>query len=190
MNDLEAGGIIATWVKEDGVKCISIDGMIEKLTSLTELDYEMLSKSLEIDNIDFKSLKLASLELALNIMKCIYKVDDSLNYKVYRNYENYSDDNSRAFGFVYIAHTKNTNQYKIGSTGNIEKRLKTFKTGNPHITIIATKQSYNRLADERIMHKLFKKNKISGEWFALSSEQLIEAIDVYGFNYCIEGGNI
>jgi len=89
-------------------------------------------------------------------------------------------------GFVYIAHTVGTNNYKIGSTRDIRKRLSSLKTGNPHIAVIATKQSINRKSDERMLHKIFADSRIAGEWFALTGVQLVDAISKYGFNYCIE----
>jgi hypothetical protein len=91
----------------------------------------------------------------------------------------------RANGFVYIAHTTNTNNYKIGITKDITKRYKSFKTGNPNIYIIATKKSYDPRAEERMLHKIFCSTRINGEWFALTKEQISAAIIQYGFNYCL-----
>lgn len=92
----------------------------------------------------------------------------------------------RLSGFVYIAHTAGTNNYKIGSALDISRRFKGLKTGNPHLRIIATKESLNRRADEAMLHKLFESKRISGEWFELSAEQLSALITQYGFNYHLE----
>ena len=86
-------------------------------------------------------------------------------------------------GFVYIAHTIGTDNYKIGSTKDITSRLKSLKTGNPNISMIASRQSFNRVADEKMLHSIFKSSRIGGEWFALTFDQITDAIAKYGFNY-------
>ena len=90
-------------------------------------------------------------------------------------------------GFVYIANTRGTNQYKIGVTTSLSSRLSQFKTANPMVSIIASKETNDRYSYEKMLHKLYFKNKLSGEWFTLSNDQIVELIKVFGFNYFIEG---
>ena len=66
---------------------------------------------------------------------------------------------------------ESTGLVKIGLTKNIEKRLKTYETHNPHtlkllkIIRCANLKEAQRL--ERSLHKKFSEFKINGEWFAL-----------------------
>lgn len=56
--------------------------------------------------------------------------------------------------------------FKIGVTNNIDKRVKTLQTGNPHpITVLYCEQRYKPHKAEKYLHRLFHKNRISGEWF-------------------------
>lgn len=95
---------------------------------------------------------------------------------------------TRGAGFIYIGNTKGTNNYKIGSTIDIENRIKQLKTGNHNFQIIATRQSINRFGDEKILHKLYSGSRISGEWFNFNADQLAEMINTFGFNYHVGGG--
>jgi len=55
---------------------------------------------------------------------------------------------------------------KIGITNNIDKRVKTLQTGNPHPIIVEYVESrYKPHKAEQYLHRAFHKNRISGEWF-------------------------
>lgn len=67
-------------------------------------------------------------------------------------------------------------QYKIGISNKPEKRIKTFKTGNPNIVGIVDKY----LCDSRLMahrvetwyHKHQNKDHIKGEWFSMTEKEI------------------
>lgn len=73
---------------------------------------------------------------------------------------------------VYILRVSGTDQYKIGITKDVEKRLKNLQTGNPHpIELYAfyPTKYYKNL--EKKVHKICKDRSIGGEWFSLSIEE-------------------
>ncbi|MDD5303080.1 MAG: GIY-YIG nuclease family protein [Elusimicrobia bacterium] len=125
---------------------------------------------------------------ALNILRKWYPQNSQQNKSATSHEEETTESHSsiNGAGFVYIAHTKNTSNYKIGSSKNVAKRHARLKTGNPHLIVIATKLTANRLAEERMLHRIYASSRIGGEWFSLTSEQISEAISLFGFNYCIE----
>jgi len=56
--------------------------------------------------------------------------------------------------------------YKIGITSDINRRIKTLQTGNPYtITLEYIEERYRPEMAENYLHKCFKKNRVSGEWF-------------------------
>jgi len=61
---------------------------------------------------------------------------------------------------------------KIGWTGNLEKRLKAFRTGNPNcISLVAMfpcKSRKNAIHLEKMFHEKFADHKRHGEWFTAS----------------------
>lgn len=71
--------------------------------------------------------------------------------------------------------------YKIGQSTQPEKRLKQIKTGNLNVELLC----YGDKITEKYLHTRFYQNRINGEWFYLSNEQLQKAIQLiqYGENY-------
>ena len=71
-------------------------------------------------------------------------------------------------GFVYLIADLNNNIYKIGTTKDLNKRLKTLQTGNANELSLkyslSTKYPF-RL--ETILHKKFKQYHYNGEWYQL-----------------------
>jgi len=81
-------------------------------------------------------------------------------------------------GWVYLFHAEN-GLTKIGQTDNIEKRFASICHSSP----IDVKKRYSCFVSnmgelERKLHRLFKKNRIRGEWFDLTDEQIQIAIDI------------
>mgnify|MGYP000205056252 CR=1 FL=1 len=82
--------------------------------------------------------------------------------------------------YVYLIGNKNVGVYKIGATKSPENRLKTNQTSCPYeLEIIYVFKSEYAYKLEKVLHKdffLFKKdendNKIRGEWFSLTNEQI------------------
>lgn len=79
-------------------------------------------------------------------------------------------------GYVYLM--KSNNLYKIGLTGNWEKRLKRLKTGNPNIEKVIAKRVEDCKEAESKLHKRYKSKRESGEWFSLT-DQDIKDIDAF-----------
>lgn len=77
--------------------------------------------------------------------------------------------------FMYILQNGNTNEYKIGITNNLNKRIGTLQTGCPNeLKIIKIYSHYNRKQIEkyeRALHRYFTKCgcriRKNGEWFNL-----------------------
>jgi len=111
------------------------------------------------------------------IEDCIVEVAETKFNELYKEF--IIDYNKKEKdGFVYIMQD-HSGLYKIGYSQNPNERLNQFKTGNPKINMYAN-YSANRI-DERLLHKLFEKNRDCGEWFNLKPIHL-KWIDNYFFN--------
>lgn len=77
--------------------------------------------------------------------------------------------------YLVCAEINGRKLHKIGYTKrSIEERIKEFKTGNAsEFYIIDSFSSKWGTKIEASLHRLFKKNKISGEWFNLSDDDLL-----------------
>lgn len=76
---------------------------------------------------------------------------------------------------LYILQNGNTDQYKIGITNNLNKRLQQLQTGCPfELKVVKIWTHYNRKVIEkyeRVLHRYFTKCgcriRENGEWFIL-----------------------
>jgi hypothetical protein len=78
-------------------------------------------------------------------------------------------------GYIYII--KSLNLFKIGKSSGLN-RIKSYKTYNPHKleTIINIRvKNYHHV--EKILHNIYKKKRISGEWFKLSNNDIKSIIN-------------
>lgn len=68
------------------------------------------------------------------------------------------------------------NRYKIGYTDRTtQKRIKELQTGSPsEMRVIQEYESDNAKQIETILHRLHKSKRISGEWFALTNEEVLD----------------
>lgn len=75
-------------------------------------------------------------------------------------------------GYVYII--KNTNGYKIGSSIDYKKRIRAIETqqGCKVELILVSDKRYDYNVKEIELHNLYKKNRLFGEYFDLSSNDL------------------
>lgn len=71
---------------------------------------------------------------------------------------------------VYLMVDHNTGYYKIGRSNNAAKREKTLQSEKPTIEMLHTFKA--RSKDETYFHELFKKQRIRGEWFNLSKDDI------------------
>ena len=69
----------------------------------------------------------------------------------------------------------NDHYYKIGTTSNIEQRLRTIKSNNPY-ALTCVYHGKGRGNEEEFWHKYFKKHHWEGEWYVFNNEQATEAI--------------
>lgn len=81
---------------------------------------------------------------------------------------------------LYIMQNGNTNEYKIGITGDINRRYKEIQVGCPNeLRIVKLWTHYQRKVItkyERVLHNYFKICKIreNGEWYRLSNADIAE----------------
>ncbi|HYG66289.1 MAG TPA: GIY-YIG nuclease family protein [Anaeromyxobacteraceae bacterium] len=84
---------------------------------------------------------------------------------------------------LYVIHAEGSERdgralHKIGITSNgPEKRLKALQTANPHrLTLAAAVACANPAQIERELHAHFDEHRQAGEWFALTPEDVTEAV--------------
>ena len=81
---------------------------------------------------------------------------------------------------VYLI--QGVNSYKIGVTSNLPKRLKTFKTANPDIRLVAHTALMARtpaLWLEQRLHVKYAHKLVAGEWFDLSPKDVMDVIELW-----------
>lgn len=83
---------------------------------------------------------------------------------------------------VYVIQIQNTDNYKIGRTKNIRRRIKEFSTGNPYniklLYFIRTKH-YTSL--EKHLHLSFKENRATREWFTFNDLEFKQLEALLGY---------
>lgn len=79
--------------------------------------------------------------------------------------------------FTYLMQDQLTKLIKIGSTCDLNNRLKTLTVGNPNLIIIAV------LAKniEAELHRKYKSRKVKREFYSLTEEDIASIIKEYGF---------
>lgn len=88
-------------------------------------------------------------------------------------------DNKRA-GYLYLIQNEESDKFKIGVTANLDERLKSLQTANPNkLNYILYKFYENAYEIEREAHLYLESNKISGEWFILTDEELKRVCNFY-----------
>jgi hypothetical protein len=87
---------------------------------------------------------------------------------------------------VYIIHATNTTHYKIGRSGDVDKRIKGIQTSNANkIKLIRLFECKNSIMLEKHLHNVFEKNRMEGEWFNFNNDELIEC-QVEAFKMMLE----
>lgn len=74
--------------------------------------------------------------------------------------------------FVYIMHNKHNDYYKIGRSIKPEYREKTLQAQEPDITLID--KWIASVEVEKILHRKYKEKKMRGEWFKLTTDDIVE----------------
>ena len=79
--------------------------------------------------------------------------------------------------FVYAAWQQNTNLCKIGCSNNPNRRVQTFRTGNPYeVVLLGCVPSQNGYADERRVRQLLG-NNFTREWHKSTPAKVMAALN-------------
>ena len=109
-------------------------------------------------------------EIAEEDMKCI-DVIDAENMPIMGGYGNY----------VYIVEAESTNRVKIGFSKNPERRIKDLNGGSPVALHLLCLLKVASPSAEKLLHRLFEKDRIKGEWFR-KSDQIMHLIEIIKSN--------
>ena len=72
----------------------------------------------------------------------------------------------------YIYLMESQGKYKIGRAKNVERRLMDARAFDPKIELIHTIKTSDNVLFERKLHEHFKNQRVDGEWFNLSKEDV------------------
>lgn len=81
----------------------------------------------------------------------------------------------RGYDIVYEEPIKGPFFVKIGRATNVENRVSSIQTGNPHKVSIEFKiQVFDSCFAEKFLHQELSSRHVNGEWFCLSSNEINE----------------
>lgn len=84
---------------------------------------------------------------------------------------------------IYFIQKLATDDYKIGITNNIHRRLRQIQTGNDNPLVIHSYIEFPTRNDakmnEKRIHNLFSNKRKSGEWFHLDETDLDDLARIY-----------
>lgn len=73
----------------------------------------------------------------------------------------------RLDGYIYLARSTLSGLYKVGSSVDPIKRVKTLQTADPTIELIDSYPTKNMVTIEWLVHRRLKPWHVRGEWFNL-----------------------
>ena len=80
-------------------------------------------------------------------------------------------------GYVYVFRHGDNDQFKIGRTANVEKRLKQLQTGSPKpLTVFDLIETADAKDGEAFLHRRLAHKCLIGENFALTPDEMREAM--------------
>lgn len=83
-----------------------------------------------------------------------------------------SPNNRQTAGYVYLIKSS-TGHYKIGRTGNLNNRLRTFSVKLPfEVEFVHVISAGDMMATERQLHQYFASKRVNGEWFSLTDDDV------------------
>ena len=96
---------------------------------------------------------------------------------------------------MYVIREKGTSYVKVGITNNVERRLRTLQTANPHdLELVYFFNGPPRTIKgyERIIHKKLKAmgRHIRGEWFFIHPNELEDVLTSTGVLVFTNGGKV
>ena len=77
--------------------------------------------------------------------------------------------------YLYIIENKGV--CKIGYSSNFKKRLNNYKTHLGDVNLVYLTKQYNCFKLEGELHQSFEHKRMSGEWFDLDVDDILEAIE-------------
>lgn len=81
--------------------------------------------------------------------------------------------------FIYLLKQENESKYKIGTSKNPEKRIRTLQTGNSDKIVLVNKYKslkfYKKI--EYALHNQYSHLKSNGEWFDLTLEEEVNFLN-------------
>lgn len=72
---------------------------------------------------------------------------------------------------LYLILNKRSGYYKIGKAANVSLREKTLQSEEPELELIHTMPAF--VSDEYALHTYFADKRIRGEWFKLSTQDVV-----------------
>src|ERR1700722_11109275 len=80
-------------------------------------------------------------------------------------------------GYVYVFRHGSDDQFKIGRTTKVEKRLKQLQTGSPKsLTVFDVIETTDAKDGEAFLHRRLAHKRLIGENFGLTPDEMREAI--------------
>jgi len=90
-----------------------------------------------------------------------------------KKWNNGKSNLSKKGSMIYIIQMENTDIFKIGVADDPISRIRGIQVGNPYrLKLIDSFYKENAYEVERKIHKRYKKHRMVGEWFELSSESI------------------
>lgn len=132
--------------------------------------------------------KLDALDVIHKLLEFYMTVDnDELNNIIVEeknNYENqFQSTSSKRIpakniqGFIYVFEASD-NSYKIGFSKNVKRRLNELSSMHSYpLKLIIEKDFDNVVKVEQFLHKKYVNNRLNGEWFRFTKEELSDVID-------------
>jgi prophage antirepressor-like protein len=107
-------------------------------------------------------------EFAFPLIKYIQSLDQ-------RIYQLEQKQPTEASDYVYVLHNRQTNEYKIGKSGDIPTRQKSLHSVEPNIYVylkLAMQSARHASLWERTLQIEFESKRLHGEWFKLNEQDL------------------
>lgn len=91
--------------------------------------------------------------------------------------------------YVYFIHNSLTDNYKVGKTKSLEKRIKQLQTGNE--VRLEIKRSIDDINPEieKYLHEYFKDRQILNEWFDINLKEIEYVIELVAYANKIKSGS-
>jgi len=118
------------------------------------------------NNLVLKAIKFCEANISFSEVIPILIAARKKEHQDIAENENFSED-----GYVYLL--KFGEEYKIGSSNNVERRFRELKTQMPYEgKIIHTIKTGDPNGIELYWHSYFKEKRLKGEWFKLSCKDI------------------